>query len=139
MWWGYGALMAAIAVVFGAVAAGLLVRPTPGVVLAAIAGTVTSTVLYVVSRTSGLPFGPGPTSTASFSDPLHGPGHPQYEALSGRAEAVGPIDLGYLLTGIALVVILVGLLPEHRRRPTANALCCAGAALWALRWAGVLA
>ncbi len=139
IWWGYGVLMAAIALGQAAVAIGLTLRPTPRVVSAAIAGTVTSTLLYIVSRTVGLPFGPGPTNAARFTDPLHDAGHPVYTNVTGRAESVGLLDLGCLVAEVALVVLLVSMLPERRRRFATNVLCAAGAVLWALRWTGALA
>jgi hypothetical protein len=139
IWWGYGALIAAIAVVFAAIAIGLAVRPTVGVITASIVATVTSTLLYVVSRTTGFPFGPGPANAPRFTDPLHSEGHPNYASLTGRAEPVGLLDLGCLVAEIALVVLLVSMLPEGRRRFATNALCAIGAVLWALRWTGVLA
>lgn len=138
VWWGYGALMAVIAAVEIAVAIALAVRPSPGVVIAGIVGVTTSIVLYVVSRTSGLPFGPGPARAAQFSDPFH-TGHADIGVLVGRAEPVGALDLGCLVSEVALIVLLVTLLPERRRRPVTNALCAVGVGLWVLRWAGVLA
>jgi hypothetical protein len=139
VWWGYGALMAAIAVAQLGIAIALVARPTEGTILTAIAVTVASTILYVISRTSGLPFGPGPAQAARFSDPFHA-GHPDYAgALLGRAEPVGALDLGCLVAEVALVVLLVSLLPQDRRRPVTNALCVIGAGLWVLRWVGVLA
>jgi hypothetical protein len=139
IWWGYGVLIAAIAVVQAAIAIGLALRPTTRVITAAIVGTVISTLLYVTSRTSGLPFGPGPTNAPRFTDPLHSAGHPNYAALTGRAEPVGLLDLGCLVAEVALIVLLVTMLPERRRRIATNALCAVGAVLWALRWTGVLA
>jgi hypothetical protein len=139
IWWAYGALIAAIAVVQAAIAIGLALRPTTRIVTAAIAGTVTSALLYVISRTAGLPFGPGPTDAPRFTDPLHSAGHPNYAALTGRAEPVGLLDLGCLVAEVALIVLLVAMLPDRRRRLATNALCTIGAVLWALRWSGVLA
>src|SRR5262249_13903380 len=74
-WWGYGELMAVIAAIEIGVAIALVVRPTPSVIVAGIAGIGASVVLYVVSRTAGLPFGPGPAQAASFTGPFHA-GHP---------------------------------------------------------------
>lgn len=139
IWWGYGALVAAIAIAGAAIAIALWLRPTATVVYVAIAGTVTSTLLYVISRTVGFPFGPGPSPSLTFTDPLHGPGHAKYVEYSGRAESVGLLDLGCLVAEIALVVLLVSMLPEGRRRSVTNVLCAAGAALWVSRWTGVLA
>jgi hypothetical protein len=139
VWWGYGVLMAAIAAVEIGVAIGLALRPTPGVIIAGIVGVTTSVILYVVSRTAGLPFGPGPARAAQFGDPFHA-GHPDFSAqLTDRAEPVGALDLGCLIAEVALIVLLVTLLPERSRRPVTNALCAIGVALWVLRWAGVLA
>ena len=70
---------------------------------------------------------------------------PRYEVLakyaeySGRAESVGLLDLGCLVAEIALVVLLVSMLPEGRRRSVTNVLCAVGAALWVFRWTGILA
>jgi hypothetical protein len=139
VWWGYGALIAAIAIAGAAIAIALALRPTTTVFYVAIAGTVTSTLLYVLSRTVGFPFGPGPSPALRFTDPLHGPGHPVYAQLNGRAESVGLLDLGCLVAEIALVVLLVSMLPEGRRRSVTNVLCAVGAALWVFRWTGVLA
>jgi hypothetical protein len=139
VWWGYGVLMAAIAIAQIGIAVALVMRPTEGTILTAITVTVASTILYVISRTSGLPFGPGPAQAARFSDPFHA-GHPDYAgALLGRAEPVGALDLGCLVAEVALVVLLVSLLPQDRRRRVTNALCAIGAGLWILRWVGVLA
>jgi hypothetical protein len=138
VWWGYGALMALIAAVEIGTAIGLALHPTPRVVLAGIVGVTASIVLYVVSGTSGLPLGPGPARAAQFSDPFHA-GHPDFSFLQGRAESVGALDLGCLVAEVALIVLLVTLLPDRHRRPVTNALCVLGAALWILRWAGVLA
>ena len=113
IWWGYGALVAAIAIAGAAIAIALWLRPTTTVVYAAIAGTVTSTLLYVISRTVGFPFGPGPSPSLTFTDPLHGPGHAKYAEYSGRAESVGLLDLGCLVAEIALVVLLVSMLPDR--------------------------
>ncbi len=139
VWWGYGALMAAIAIAGAAIAIAVALRPTTSVFYAAIAGTVTSTLLYVMSRTVGMPFGPGPAPSLRFTDPLHGPGQAVYADFNGRAESVGLLDLGSLVAEIALVVLLVSMLPEGRRRSVTNVLCAVGAALWVFRWTGVIA
>ena len=139
IWWGYGVLIAAIAIAGAAIAIALAVRPTIGVLYVAIAGAVVSSILYVISRTVGFPFGPGPAGALRFTDPLHGPGNPNYDALIGRAEPVGLLDLGSLIAEIALVVLLVSMLPERRRRSVTNVLCAVGAALWVFRWTGILA
>ena len=140
VWWGYGVLMAATAVVVRGDRVGLA-RPADD--RGRLRGDRRCRGGHPALRRQphlGAPVRPRPDRHG----PLHRPAarprpSASTHALTGRAEAVGPIDLGYLVTGVALVAILVGLLPEHRRRPAANALCCAGAALWALRWAGVLA
>ncbi len=139
VWWGYGALIAAIAIAGAAIAIALSMRPTLRVLYLAIAATVTSTLLYVISRTVGLPFGPGPAGAARFTDPLHGPGAATYEGAGGRAESVGLLDLGCLVAEVALVILLVRMLPVDRRRSVTNVLCAVGAALWVFRWTGVLA
>ena len=133
-------VMAAIAVVFAAVAVGLLVRPTPGVVLAAIGGTVTSTVLYVVGRTSGLPFGPGPTSTASLLRSAATAPAIRSTTRSRAAEAVGP-SIWVPADGNRARRDPRRPPPRappaaHRERPLLRRSGALGRSLW---WAGVLA
>ena len=123
IWWGYGALIAAIAVV----RRGDSRRCSPS---GRPIGVVTG-----VDRRHGhqhaplrrqpdvrLPVGPGPANAPRFTDPLHSEGHPNYAALTDRAEPVGLLDLGCLVAEIALVVLLVSMLPERRRRFATNAL-----------------
>ena len=138
IWWGYGAVMAAAAIALALAAAGLGLRRCSRVVAVAIPGVVASTLLDVVTHTSGLPFGPGPSSEPRFTDPLHGAGHPNYAALTNAVEPLRPLDVAGLAAEVALVVLLVYLLPGPARRRAANLLCAAGVLLWAVGWAGLL-
>jgi hypothetical protein len=138
IWWGYGAVMAGAALVLAAAAAGLGLRPSPRVVASAIVVTVSSTMLDVVTHTSGLPFGPGPSSEPRFTDPLAHAGHPNYAALTNAIAPLRPLDVGCLVAEVALVVLLVYLLPACVRRRAANLLCAAGVLLWAVAWTGLL-
>jgi len=139
IWWGYGALMAVTAAALAVAAGALALQASPAVVAAAIGGAVASTIVDVVAHTSGLPFGPGPAADPRFTDPLHGPGHPNYAALVDAAEPLRPLDVGCLSAEVALIVLLVCLLPAPARRRTANLLCAAGVLLWAVGWTGLLA
>jgi hypothetical protein len=139
IWWGYGALMAVTAVALAVAAGALALHASPAVVTAAIGSAVADTILDVVAHTSGLPFGPGPAAGPQFTDPLHGPGHPNYAALIDAAEPLRPLDLGCLTAEVALIVLLVSLLPARSRRRTANLLCAAGVLLWAVGWTGLAA
>ncbi len=98
-WWGYGAFFLVAAVAQLLYAPILLVRPVRTVLLAGIAGNLAIVVLYLLTRTVGIP--------------LLGP-----EA--GKVEGVGLADLGATTSemGIALAlgaVLLRDTTPERRR------------------------
>lgn len=87
-WWGYGAFFLASAVAQGVLALVLVRQPRPWLLLAGIAGNLAIIVLYIVTRTSGIPvFGPH----------------------AGEVEAVGPLDLASTAVEGGLIVMLVAL------------------------------
>jgi hypothetical protein len=103
----------------------LLVRGARGhrVILAGIWGTVGVILLYVASRTVGLP------------------GTPPVAAHGGRwvvgrsvlpdgAKYVGPLDVFTLAAEVLLVVTLLGMLPSRSKVRTVNHLMWIGLALW---------
>ncbi len=131
-WWpasGYafvviGALQATLAI--------LLLRTTStNVILAGLVGNVAVVLLYLVSRTVGLPFSPGV--------PLHGaqplPGMPR---IPDGDKAVGPLDLLALLAELGTIVVLLGHLPRRARSREADSLLWCGLAIWSLAVLGAL-
>ena len=97
-------------------------------VQAGIWGTVGVILLYVASRTVGLPNTP--------PVPIHGgrwvPGR---SILADGAKHVGPLDVFTLVAEILLVVTLVSMLPARSRKRTANGLMWIGLALWGTSFA----
>lgn len=132
-WWrASGVLFAVLAVLQGALVPALYYgwRRTQ----VAIAGIVTNAgvaVLYVVSRTAGVPGAP----------PIYAHGGHRIAGraiIPGAVEGIGPFDLFTLVVELLLVVALLALLDGRTRRTAANALATAGATLWVLALVGVL-
>lgn len=115
-WWGYGVFFLIAAVAQGVFAVLLLRWPAAPVLAAGIWGNLSVVVLYVVTRTSGVPAGPH----------------------AGEVETAGVLDLAATAAELGVVLALVTMLGGGLRRRTVNALLLLGAALWALRLAGVL-
>ncbi len=92
-------------------------------VLAGIWGTVGVILLYVASRTVGLPWTP--------PVPLHGG-----RWVVGRsimpdgAKHVGPLDVFTVAAEVLMVVTLLSMLPNRSRARTVNSLMWVGLALW---------
>ena len=116
VWWAYGAFFVAAAVGQAALGVLILRRTPPWLVLTGIAGNVAIVAMYVLSRTNGAPLGPH----------------------AGRPEAAGALDVASTVAEVAVVVALLGLLPERLARRTATVLGLMGAALWAGRFTGML-
>jgi hypothetical protein len=140
-WWLYGTFFVVTGLFQLGYAATVLRWPTPLVALTGIAVNLGIVLIWVMSRTTGLPItppegaehggehaiaGPLPLEGARPVDPDHG------------IEAVGAADL--VATGAELLVVclLVTLLPPPVRRVTVNLMLVAGVGLWALRLSGVL-
>src|SRR5829696_5730242 len=88
-WWGYGTFMLVSFVAQAIYAAALLVRPRwPLLLLAGASGNLAIIGMWVVSRTVGLPVGPG----------------------AGEVEGIGALDLISTASEVGLVVVLLGLL-----------------------------
>lgn len=92
-------------------------------------GTAGLVLLYVVSRTVGLPVPSHVELATSHHTPLPVPqgvgnGMPVIPGSPGSssAEPVGPLDLLCLVAELGLLVVLVGLLPADRRRVLTNLL-----------------
>ena len=115
-WWGYGAFFVAAATGQGIFGVALLRRSTQPLLLAGIWSNVAIVVLYVVTRTRGIPLGP------------HG----------GMVEDAGVLDMLATVAEVGMIVALVVLLGGGYRGWTLNALLLVGVVLWVLRLTGVL-
>jgi len=123
-WWGYGTFMLVSAACQGIFVPLVLRFPASRLVsLAGIAGNLFIVVLYVVTYTWGMPFGP----TWVPFDPA-------------VAHLVNPEVLGTVATAaeMGIVIVLTVSLEGSVRRAAINALLVVGALLWALRIAGIL-
>jgi hypothetical protein len=88
-WWGYGGFFLVSAVAQGAYSAALLRRPRRPLLLLGIGGNVSIIVLYLLTRTVGVPF---------------------FGPHAGEVEGVGFADLFATTAELALVVALLGVL-----------------------------
>jgi hypothetical protein len=116
-WWGYGAFFLLAAVGECTLIALIALRPRAWVVQAGIWTSLATMLMYLVSRTSGIPFGPA----------------------TGVVEPVELPGLAAIAAQGALVAVLCGLLAGRSRVRSLNALGLVGAALWIAALAGALA
>ncbi len=116
LWWGYGAFFLATALAQGLFSVMLLRWPAVPLALVGIVGNLAVILLYVYSRTAGVPFGPH----------------------AGEVEEVGILDMTATLAEMSLVVVLIMLLSGAYRTMMINALLLVGAAVWTLRILGYL-
>lgn len=138
--WVHGAFFVALGIAQALLAWLLLTRPSVAVVVAGLAGTVAVVLLYVASRTIGLPLtGGAAAGHAGHGAIVHqpipgavGPGVPVMPGLEGNpgVEAVGTMDLLALGAELGLVVALLAMLPSPHRRVVGNVVLALGAALW---------
>ncbi len=136
-WWAFAAFFVAVAVGQLLTVPVVLRWPHPRLLLAGIAGNVGVVLVWVVSRTAGLPIGPPVLDmTGGRADPALG-GYGAHAA--HQVEAVGVLDFTSTVLELVVVVALVSLLPAAMRRRTVNALLLVGLALWGLYATGVLA
>lgn len=117
-WWGYGTFFLAAALCQGVFVA-LLLRWSGAypLLVAGIAGNLALVLAFVLTRTNGVPFGPH----------------------AGEVEAAGTLDVAATAAELGAVFALTALLGGRYRRIAVNAMLALGAALWALRLAGVIA
>lgn len=116
VWWGYGAFFLAAASAQGLFAVALLRWPGWTLSLAGIFGNLAIVALYIVTRTSGVPFGPHAT----------------------RAEEAGILDMTTTAVELATMVVLLSLLGGRARGVAVNAVLLVGLGIWVLRLAGFL-
>ena len=116
LWWGYPALYALIAAFQGLYGVVLLRWPTQPVFMVGLAGALAAILLYVATRTVGVPFGP----------------------TAGRVEEMGLLDLLGTAAAVGVVVSLLAVLQRRHREKAVTALLFVVAAAWALRLLGVI-
>lgn len=135
-WWAYGAFFLVVAggqLLFAPI---VLWRARPWLLVTGVAANVAVVLVWMFSRTSGLPIGPPLTdSTAGRGDPALG-GYGSHA--SGAVEAVGPLDFTASAVELVIVLALVSMLPPTHRRHTVNALLAVGVTLWGLYLFGVV-
>jgi hypothetical protein len=115
-WWGYGAFFVVAAYLELAFAWLLIRRPSDRLILAGIYGSTATVLMYVVSRTCGVPLGPS----------------------AGAVEAVEAFGVTATAAEAALVVLLSGMLSSRPRRRALNGLAVVGVAVWAASFGGLL-
>lgn len=142
-WWVFGTFFLAVGAFQLAYALAVLWRPTWPVALVGIGTNVTVVLIYVASRTVGLPIvPPAPDGAAeghgaseeAAAEGLGASG----EAAGGFTESVGAVDLATTAAELALIGVLVSLLPGRLRSVTCNVLLLVGVALWGIRFSGLL-
>lgn len=116
-WWGYGAFFVLAAAGECGLVALLALRPRAWVVQVGIWASLVTMLMYLVSRTAGIPFGPS----------------------TGVVEPVDLLGLAATACEGAIVVVLCRLLVGRQRARTLNALALVGAALWLAALSGALA
>lgn len=114
-WWGYGLFFLAVALAQGLFGVMILRWPGQRFALAGILGNLSIILVYLLSRTTGIPVGP-----------------------HTGAEEAGALDMAATAAEIALVVLLVSLLNGAYRKFVVNGLLVLGLAIWSLRFAGVV-
>lgn len=124
LWWGYGTFFLISAFAQGLASVLVLRFPeSKPVLLAGITGNLLIVLLYVISRTWGMPFG---GSLVPFDPNVAHLENAEFLGMSATAAEVGII--------VALTILLDG----AWRRVTVNALLLTGVSLWALRLTGIL-
>lgn len=116
-WWGYGMFFLVAAVGECALVLLLALRPRSWVIQAGIWTSLATMLMYLVSRTAGIPLGPA----------------------KGSVETVDLPGLAATAAEGGLIVVLCLLLAGRERRWTLNVLGLIGVALWLAALAGALA
>jgi hypothetical protein len=114
-WWGYGTFFLASAFAQGLYAPGLLLWPNRGVLLAGVAGNLAILILWLVTRTSGIPF---------------------FGPHAGEVEDVGTLDLVCTLAEVGIIaglgVLTMRDLPTERRIQIVVVLATSALLFWHL-------
>jgi hypothetical protein len=128
-WWGYGAFFIGAFLAQSAFAVAVLRRPSQLLVSIGIWANVAIVWLYVLTRTAGVPIGPGHAAQGGHGHAGEGGKH---------VEAVGMLDMTATVAELGTVVALVALLGTGARKRTVNALLALGAFAWLARATGLL-
>lgn len=115
-WWAYGVFFLTVAIAQGIFGVMLLRWPGQLLAFAGIWGNLSVVLMYMLSRTSGIPIGPH----------------------AGVAEEAGVLDMASTVSEVAIIVLLVSFLRGSHRSFAVNALFLLGLALWFLRFAGII-
>ena len=115
-WWAYGAFFVVAANLQALYAIVLVWRPRAWLPLAGIVGNLGIVVVYVISRTNGIPLGP----------------HARV------VEAAGTIDWATTAAQVAIIGALIAMADGRQRRWIINGLMLLGALAWLLRLSGHL-
>lgn len=115
-WWAYGVFFVAAGNLQALLAVMLVWRPRPWLAPAGIAGNLAILIVYVLSRTSGVPLGP----------------HARV------VEEAGAVDWITAAGEVAIVALLIVMLEGRARHWVVNALMLLGALAWLLRLTGNL-
>lgn len=115
-WWAYGVFFVAAGNLQALFACLVIWRPRPWLALAGIAGNLAILVVYVLSRTAGVPLGP----------------HARV------VEDAGTVDWLSAAGEVAIIALLIAMLEGRPRRLLVNALMALGALAWLLRLTGNL-
>jgi hypothetical protein len=115
-WWGYGVFFVVAGNLQALFAALLVWRPRAWLPLAGIAGNLAIVVVYVITRTNGIPLGP----------------HARV------VEEARAIDWATTAGQVAIIAALIAMLDGRRRRWIVNGLMLLGALAWLLRLTGHL-
>ena len=110
-WWLYGLFFLAVGLGQGVLAALLIRWPQPWVALAGIAMNAGVVVMYVMTRSGGVPFGPH----------------------AGVVEKAKTIDLLTTASEVAIIVLLLLLLGRRATRVAVNVVLVLGVLLWVAR------
>jgi hypothetical protein len=123
-WWAYGVFFAIAAAAQVLTAAIALWRPLTWPLVAGVVANAGIIVVWVISRTSGLPLGPPVLDmTAGLADPTRG-GYGEHAV--GNPESVGLLDTAATVSELLTVCALLALLSEVSRRRTINVLLVGG-------------
>jgi hypothetical protein len=115
-WWGYGAFFVAVTNAELALACLLMLRPSARLVHAGLWSTLATLLMYLVSRTAGVPLGPD----------------------AGLVEEVEALGIIASVSEAALLVVLAGMLGARSRSRTLTAFAGIAVALWMAALSGVL-
>jgi hypothetical protein len=115
-WWAYGVFFVAAGNLQALFAYMLIWRPRSWLALAGVAGNLAILVVYVLSRTSGVPLGPH----------------------ARLVEEAGTVDWLTAAGEVATIALLIAMLDGRPRRWAINSLMLLGALAWLLRLTGNL-